>query len=143
MPLGHQLAPAVQRLKGGERPAWLDLAPELSTRLEQAWRSLAPAERYLAGVARALLDGSEIVLLDRPGGALPAARLRALTEALAARGIAAVCADRRLRLLATLADDVWLADRGTVEGPIRAADLVDDARAWTLCFGGTLELPVA
>jgi hypothetical protein len=136
--VGQQLGPSVQAVRGTRRPAWLDVLPELTARLPQAWRTLPLAERYLAGVARALLAEAEILVLEKPGGHLEGGRVRALVRELCARGTAVICIERRLRLVAALGDEAWLIDRRQRLGPVACAGLLDDERAWALAFGGTL-----
>jgi hypothetical protein len=118
---------------------WIRLTPELRTLLQRPWRELGAAERYLAGVARALVGRHDVIVLEQPGASLGFARLRTLVADLAAGGWAVVWLERRLRLLAAAPGEVWLVDRERWLGPLDGGGLVDHPLAWTLCFGGTLE----
>ncbi len=139
LPLGDQLAAERVRLRSVERGDALALAPELRTLLLRPWRELGRVERYLAGVVRARLGGADVVVLDQPGSALPALRLRTLISALGADGVGVVWLERRLRLPAALGLATWLIDREIERGPVESHTLLDDEAAWTLCFGGGLD----
>ncbi|TVQ34006.1 MAG: hypothetical protein EA356_11325 [Geminicoccaceae bacterium] len=136
--LGHQLGPRIERIQGTTRAAWLEVVPELTTRLQHPWQQLGASERYLAGVARCLIAGGTPCVLELPGTALDGARLKALVADLTARGVGVVVVERRLRLLQALATPSWLLDRTMVAGPVPPESLLDHADAWSLCFGGTL-----
>lgn len=136
--LRDQLQPAAARLHTLPR----DLRPlsELAARLAVPWARLGAAERYLAGVARAVLAGAPLVALEQPAGALALRRLSRLVTDLRAAGRGVLVLERRLQIVAALEAPVWLLDLANPMGPYPSAGIVDDDAAQTLCFGGTLEV---
>ena len=123
---------------GAAREAWLRPMPELTARLDRPWRELDHAERYLAGVARARLGASDLLVLETPASRLGGPRVLRLVQDLAAEGCGILWIERRLRLVACFEIEAWLVDDGTAIGPLPAPALLDDPRAHRLCFGGTL-----
>lgn len=123
---------------GAEREAWLRPLPELAARLERPWSELGQGERYLLTVARARLDAPDLLVLELPSSRLPGPRVLQLIQDLASEGMGLLWIERRLRLIAAFEIDAWLVDDGEALGPLPAPMLLEDERAWRLCFGGTL-----
>lgn len=123
---------------GPDRQAWLRPVPEISTRFGQRWSALGHAERYLVEVARARLARPDVVVLEHPASRLDGARTVRLVRELVDLGHAIVWLERRIRLIAAFEVQAWLVDGDDVVGPLFGPDLMADARAWRLCFGGRL-----
>lgn len=123
---------------GAAREAWLRPLPELTARLDRPWRELNHGERYLAGIARARLVASDLMVLETPSSRLAGPRVLQLVQDLAAEGCGILWIERRLRLVACFEIAAWLVDDGEAVGPLPAPSLLDDPRAHRLCFGGTL-----
>lgn len=123
---------------GAARDAWLRPLGELVARLDRPWCELAHAERYLLEVARARLCPVDLLVLERPGGRLAGPRACALIRELAEEGAAVLWLERRLRLVASAADEAWLLDDGELVGPLPPTTLEHDPRARRLAFGGRL-----
>lgn len=123
---------------GPARDAWLRPLGELVARLERPWAELGHAERYLLEVARARLRPVDLLVLERPGGRLAGPRACELVRELAEEGAGVLWLERRLRLVASVADAAWLLDDGELIGPLAPATLEHDPRARRLAFGGRL-----
>ena len=116
------VAGAFRRLGAG---AWLQrLADGVETVIGPGGRELSSGERQLVAIARILLRGPSVVVLDEP-----AARIDPATEALVRRALAQllngrtglVIAHRRTTL--ELVDEVALLERGAIVERIPRADL--------------------
>lgn len=124
---------------GSAREAWLRPVGELASRLARSYAELGHGERYLVGVAAARLRPHDVLLLERPAGRLAGGRTVELVAALAGEGTAVLWLERRLHLVAEIADTAWLVDGEARLGPLAPAELPADARARRLAFGGRLE----
>jgi ABC-type sugar transport system ATPase subunit len=82
-------------------------------------RSLALNERQLVEIARALVDGSSVLILDEPNSALNLAeseRLFATIDRLRAKGTAIVYVSHRLEEVVRIADTVTVLRDGSIAG---------------------------
>jgi branched-chain amino acid transport system ATP-binding protein len=109
---------ATRRADAAERLAWVyDLMPELGQLARRPAGTLSGGQQKLVALARALVCGSDLLLLDEPTEGLAPALARRLGEVLAklkGTGLTVLVADSNLVHLGDLLDQVFLIERGAV-----------------------------
>jgi branched-chain amino acid transport system ATP-binding protein len=109
---------ATRRADAAQRLAWVyDLMPELGQLARRPAGTLSGGQQKLVALARALVCGSELLLLDEPTEGLAPALARRLGEVLAnlkGTGLTVLVADSNLVHLGDLLDQVFIIERGAV-----------------------------
>jgi ABC-type sugar transport system ATPase subunit len=96
----------------------------LDVALDAPVRSLALNERQLVEIARALVDGASVLILDEPNSALnltESARLFAVIDRLRASGTAILYVSHRLEEVVRIADTITVLRDGAVVGSFEGA----------------------
>ncbi|MFG1918160.1 ATP-binding cassette domain-containing protein [Micromonospora sp. NPDC048898] len=107
----------------------LDLFPALAERRHHQPHQLSGGEQQMLALARALLAGPQVLLLDEPSEGLAPAiigQLATIITSLAATGSAVLIAEQNLALALDIAHDVAVLDRGGIALHAPAADLRTD-----------------
>jgi branched-chain amino acid transport system ATP-binding protein len=89
----------------------------LSAYLGQPVQEMSHGQRRLASIARAMMTGPTVLILDEPGAGLDSDETRALSEALkeiASRGPAILLVDHDMGLVLSTCDRVTVLDNGCV-----------------------------
>jgi branched-chain amino acid transport system ATP-binding protein len=109
---------ATRRADAAERLAWVyGLMPELKAMTRRPAGTLSGGQQKLVALARALVCGSDLLLLDEPTEGLAPALARRLGEVLAklkGTGLTVFVADSNLAHLGDLLDEVFIIERGAV-----------------------------
>jgi branched-chain amino acid transport system ATP-binding protein len=109
---------ATARADAAERLAWVyTLMPELKAMTRRPAGTLSGGQQKLVALARALVSGSDLLLLDEPTEGLAPGLARRLGEVLAqlkGTGLTVLVADSNLVHLGTLLDQVFIIERGAV-----------------------------
>ena len=107
---------ATGRADAAHRLAWVyDLMTELKTMTRRPAGALSGGQQKLVALARALVCGSDLLLLDEPTEGLEPALARRLGEVLAKLkgiGLTVLVADSNLIHLGEMLDQVFLIERG-------------------------------
>lgn len=132
---------AVRRRDAGQLAGRLaeafDIFPVLKQRRRQEAQTLSGGEAAMLSVARALMSGPKLLLLDEPTLGLAPIMRATLFERLAVlkeRGLAMVIVEQRAAELLEVADRVLHMKQGEVDGTTDAAD-VDAESLARLYFG--------
>ena len=101
------------------------LFPRLGELARRRAGSLSGGEQQMLTVARTLMGGPRVLLLDEPSEGLAPVIVRALGEQIAGlmrEGMTIVLSEQNLRFAARLADRAYIIERGLIrfEGPMRA-----------------------
>jgi branched-chain amino acid transport system ATP-binding protein len=125
-----QLAMLKGSAKGREAAARLEEAlaffPRLGERLSQPGKSLSGGEQQMLAIARGLVAGAALMLVDEPTEGLMPIIVKNLTEilrAINARGTAILLVEQNLEVALALARRLYLIDQGRIEYEGTPADL--------------------
>lgn len=102
----------------GDRLRWIyDLMPEVAQFSQRRANQLSGGQGKLVALARALMSGSKLLLLDEPFEGLAPALARRLAEVLSnlkAEGLSVLLAESNERHVADLLDHIYVIERGGV-----------------------------
>jgi len=118
----------------------LALFPRLAERLDLPAGSMSGGEQQMLAIARGLMAGPSVVVLDEPSlGLAPKvvgeiiATLRTMRDD---KGLAVLLVEQNVRAAFKVADRVLVMDRGRVVAEGTPAELADDERVRTAYLGG-------
>jgi branched-chain amino acid transport system ATP-binding protein len=131
-----------ENLSVGQRPApegrWtlatvFALFPRLRELAGQRGGSLSGGEQQMLTIARTLMTGPALLLLDEPSEGLAPVVVRALGEAIAAlkrEGLTIVLSEQNVKFARRLADRAYVIEKGQIKfaGTMAALDADDDLR---------------
>jgi branched-chain amino acid transport system ATP-binding protein len=103
------------------------LFPQLATLARQRGGSLSGGEQQMLTIARTLMTGPRLLLLDEPSEGLAPVVVKALTETIAAlkrEGLAILLSEQNLAFARRLADRAYIIEKGQIkfEGTFAALD---------------------
>jgi branched-chain amino acid transport system ATP-binding protein len=123
--------------KQRDRASWprqldrvFDLFPALRGRRDQTAGSLSGGEQQMLAIARALIGGDELLVLDEPTEGLAPTIVATIVDALRtlrAQGITVLLVEQNAGTAFAIADRVYVLEKGRVALERPAADLAGDA----------------
>ena len=116
------------------------LFPKLATLARQRGGSLSGGEQQMLTIARTLMTGPRVLLLDEPSEGLAPVVVKALAENIAAlkrEGLAIVLSEQNLAFARRLADRAYVIEKGEIkfDGPFAALDGDAELRRTYLSVG--------
>ncbi|HXG05441.1 MAG TPA: ABC transporter ATP-binding protein [Candidatus Binatia bacterium] len=98
--------------------------PRLRERLEQPGRTLSGGEQQMLAIARVMMAGARIVLMDEPTQGLAPALVRHIREMIAElkrRGVTVLLVEQNARMALGVCDRGYIMEKGTIvfEGPAK------------------------
>ncbi len=117
-----------------------ELFPRLGERRSQSAGTMSGGERQMVAMARALMPGPQVLLLDEPSAGLAPAFVDAIfekTEDINRAGVTIVMVEQNARRALAMSDRGYVLDLGTdrFEGP--GKELLADPKVAELYLGGT------
>lgn len=116
-----------------------DLFPRLRERAGQLAGSLSGGEQQMAAIARALMSGPRLLMLDEPTlGLAPKLihEVAGIVRSIAAEGIGVVLVEQNARLALKLASHGYVLETGRLSLAGPAAELLDDDHVRRIYLGG-------
>lgn len=120
---------------GGRRP--LDFAlvyatfPLLRERARQLAGTLSGGQQEMLAIARAMIAGPDLLLLDEPSDGVQPSIVQAIGEALLAlnreRGLSILIVEQNLELMQHVTQRAYVLDKGAVVASLGAAEIADEA----------------
>ena len=116
------------------------LFPRLQTLARQRGGSLSGGEQQMLTIARTLITGPRVLLLDEPSEGLAPVIVKALADNIATLkrdGLTIVLSEQNLAFARRLADRAYIIEKGEIkfEGPFRVLDADADLRRTYLSVG--------
>ena len=118
--------------------AVLELFPQLGDRLESQGRLLSGGEQQMLAIARALLTGPELLLLDEPSQGLAPLVVDAVMSTvrrLKAERVSMLLVEQNAEMALQLADRVYVIDHGTAVFDGTARELRANRQVMTTYLG--------
>ena len=122
--------------------AVLERFPGLKTRLDSKGRELSGGEQEMLAIARALLTGPDLLLLDEPSQGLAPLVVDAVMDTireLKAQRVSMLLVEQNAEMALQLADRVYVIDHGSVVFEGAPADLRADANVTATYLGVGVE----
>ena len=116
----------------------LDVFPALASSLSEPAHSLSGGQQVMLGVARAMMTGAEVYLLDEPfSGLAPSvvADVAEVVRSLAAQGTQVVLVEQQVREALELADHAYVLSQGEIRFDGAPSALRDDDELVDLYLG--------
>lgn len=123
-----------------------ELFPRLRERSGQYARSLSGGEKRMLSIARSLLLGAQLMLIDEPSLGLSPLMVENVyrqIKKLAAGGMSILIVEENPTRLRGLASDVYLLDRGTIAAQLPTEELLRDASLLATYLGSTFQTTAA
>jgi len=133
----------LENLRVGERrQGWpveraFECFPALRPLAGRRGGSLSGGEQQMLTIARTLMGGPRLLLLDEPAEGLAPVVVRTLRERIAAlkrEGLTIVLSEQNLRFARPLADRAYIIERGEIRFEGTLAELDADDRIWRACL---------
>jgi branched-chain amino acid transport system ATP-binding protein len=134
----ENLAIAVRKTSRWQMQAVLDRFPVLGERMHHKGRELSGGEQQMLAIARALLTGPELLLLDEPSQGLAPLVVDAVMStirALKQERVSMLLVEQNAEMALQLADRVYIIDHGTVVFEGTPARLRADTQATAAYLG--------
>jgi branched-chain amino acid transport system ATP-binding protein len=109
----------------------LDLFPALREKLRDRAGSLSGGQQQMVAIARALMAGPKVLLLDEPSLGLAPLVVRDIfrtVERLAAEGLAILLVEQNVGEALVLADQAWVLENGSIALAGKGRELLADTR---------------
>jgi branched-chain amino acid transport system ATP-binding protein len=103
--------------------------PRLKERLDQEGTSLSGGEQQMLAIARAMMSGPRMILLDEPSeGIMPVLvdEMFALFQAMKRQGITILLVEQNVELALSISDRAYIMDQGVIVHTDSAANLLAD-----------------
>jgi branched-chain amino acid transport system ATP-binding protein len=134
----ENLAIAERRSSRWQMETVLDRFPSLKTRLGHKGRELSGGEQEMLAIARALMTGPELLLLDEPSQGLAPMVVSAVMHTigeLKSQRVSMLLVEQNAEMALQLADRVYVIDHGTVVFEGTPAQLRADTQATATYLG--------